>query len=354
VEKSFIFPSFPDHADERAALRSDRLFLHDPTSTLEMEDTHKQLPVIVLDGQNVCMQHKDNAVDKLKGLRIALMYFIERGYSKEHLIVVFPRQGWQRRLKKQALQLQATFIYTPAGGHKEDDDIFALTIARQHDALLLTTDRFRNHLDRWTKDFGYEEGDKLRVWCCAHLLPFVFGGDMLYPHFEVLMKAMATSSSMIIQCYRCKTPLGKAEDILSNNDPAGIYDPDEEVNPAGFCFCFSKFRKVSNTQEFWHDHFLTVSSSESGSREVVVRQESPPRMKDTWYPDYYSWCLLFCSACESGLGWHFRLERSRTQRQPLFDLLPPEFYGLRHEAIVMCEHDANIIPAPPGFEKKLC
>lgn len=319
-----------------------------------VERPAERLPVIVLDGQNVCLQHKDNAVEKLKGLRIALTYFVERGYPKAHLIVVFPQQGWQRRLKKGAHGLQATFIYVPAGGLKEDDDIFALTIARQHDALLLTTDRFRNHLDRWTKDFGREEGEKLRAWCCAHLLPFVYVGAVLCPHFEVLMKAMVASSSLIVRCHKCKTPLAKAEDILSNNDPAGIYDPDEEVNPAGFGFCFSKFRKVSNTQEYWHER-LPVPSLDSRKEVVVMRHESPPRMKDTWYPDYYSWCLLFCSNCESGLGWRFRLERSRTRRQPLFDLLPLEFYGLRHEAVVLHERDSHAPPpVPPGFESELC
>lgn len=269
----------------------------DKSAEEEMEENHKTLPVIVLDGQNVCMQHEDNTIDKLKGLRIALTYFLERGWTKKDLIVVFPREGWQRRIKKIQHQMHAIFVF-PTRRLKEDDDIFALTIAQQHNALLLTNDRLRNHLRRWTKVLGREEGDTLRAWCCVHLLPFVFVRDVLCPHFEVLKKAMVTSKMRIIRCYKCKTLLAKEEDIISSKDPAGIYyDTDEEVNPEGYVFCFSKVRRVINTQEFWHD-IITAPSEFGQQQEVVVRQESPPRMEDTWYPDYYSWCLLFCSKCE--------------------------------------------------------
>lgn len=56
------------------------------------------------------------------------------------------------------------------------------------------------------------------------------------------------------------------------------------------------------------------------------------------------------------IGWHFRLERSRTRRQPLFDLLDQEFFGLRHDAIIFLDDDdtdaiLGIPVPPPGFGK---
>jgi len=314
----------------------------------------KDLPMIVLDGQNVCLQHDDNAQDKLKGLRQAVTYFLDQGWRKEHLMVVFPRAGWPRRMKKLHPPLEATFIYTPSGVSKEDDDIFALQIARRENALLLTNDLFRNHFRRWTNKFGKEEGDALRTWCSTHLLPFTFARDRLVPHIEVLKNYLATSSPMrVVRCFKCRTQLAKEEDIIASSDPARTYDGDEEVNPAGFVFCFSKFSNVINTQEHWHQ--LCPILEARGPQVVAVRQLSPPRMQDSWYPDYYSWCLLFCSCCESSLGWHFRLERSLlAPRQPLFDLLVPEFFGLRHDAISLVDTDTETnCAAPPGFSKSL-
>ena len=100
------------------------------------------------------------------------------------------------------------------------------------------------------------------------------------------------------------------------------------MNPAGSSFALMKTRSVfpGSTQEHWY-------SQAGGS---ITRQESTPRLQDTWFPDY-AWSLLFCAneRCESTvdsfdstglqikksttLGWKFRLFRDPSRPQPLFE-----------------------------------
>lgn len=290
----------------------------------------RDLPALVLDGENVRLAlKKEYRKCQWEGLEIALRYLHSNGWTKDSLFVIFP--SWQRQnLEKEGDDLRslAEVLFAP-GDAEEDDDKFAISTARELNGYLITNDKSRNHIKRWTDKYG-KKGDELREWCRDHLFPFGFAGNRFVPHLEVLLKAQLHHSSSKIVCYRCRTCLAIESDIVSSKDPAGIYETDVEVNPAGFEFMFVKVRAARNVQEFCHDTLEIVRGVG-----VTIKQESPPRMQDSWYPDYYSWCLLFCSNCEQSLGWHFRLERSSTIKQRLFDLLLPEFYGLRHDAIVL-------------------
>ena len=58
-----------------------------------------------------------------------------------------------RPLKLDAHLAIGQILYVP-NHHTQDDDLFAFAIAQDRRALLLTNDKFRNHLATWRSKFG--------------------------------------------------------------------------------------------------------------------------------------------------------------------------------------------------------
>src|SRR3989338_2062398 len=305
---------------------------------------------IVIDGRNVCLTYREareNPEALHRGLQIAFEYFNKLGWPRNGIIAVLPDEPQWKSDSFQAI--------TPLGNirwislHKtEDDDMFAISFARELKALLVSNDKFRDHVTRWHHKFGPREASQLREWCAARVLNFTFHRDSFFPNLEMITLALTELRGQpdVFRCSTCGTPIASSEDIIASRDTAGVFGMERRENPAGSSFSLLKTKSVlpGATQEHWFDCALSD----------LIRQESIPRLQDTWFPDY-AWSLLFCAnpECEStkelvlpvgdkfailrpaqSLGWKFRLVRDESKEQPLFDLLLPEFYGLIHERVI--------------------
>jgi hypothetical protein len=306
---------------------------------------------IVIDGRNVCLSYRKGreSPDALhRGLQIALEYFNNLKWPRTGLIAVLPDEPEWKSESFRAISPLGNLQWIPL--HKsEDDDLFAISFARDMQALLVTNDKFRDHVARWHQKFGHQEASRLREWCAAHVLNFTFHRDTFFPNLEMITLALAELRGQpdVFRCSTCKAPIASSEHIIASRDSAGVFGMEQRNNPAGSSFSLLKTKAVlpGSTQEHW------IERTPSGSQ---FRQESVPRLTDTWFPDY-AWSLLFCAnpECEStqelvvengpevaivrpavSLGWKFRLIRDETREQPLFDLLLPEFYGLIHERVI--------------------
>lgn len=283
-------------------------------------------------------------------------YFNKLGWPRAGLIAILPDGPEWKSESFQTIKPLGNIQWIPL--HKsEDDDMFAISFARDLKALLVTNDKFRDHLARWNHKFGSQQALELREWCAAHVLNFSFHRDTFFPNLEMITLALTRLRGQpeIFRCSTCNTQIASSEDIIASRDGAGVFGLEHRKNPAGSHFALLKTKSVSPgaTQEHWFD------SLPSGHQ---IRQESTPRLEDTWFPDY-AWSLLFCAnpECSSTkelvglvdgqvgilrpaetLGWKFRLIRDDSKDQPLFDLLLPEFYGLIHERV-------NFLPQVPAL-----
>lgn len=178
----------------------------------------------------------------------------------------------------------------------------------------------------WKKQFGESVAQSMFEWLGDHLLSYIFDRETFVPHPEKLLLAERSLSrgTPFFRCTKCGTAIVSGDEIISSRDTAGIFQSETKKNPHGSVFCFLKVRKVlpGATQEFWKEKNM----------KTPIRQESEPRLNDTWFPDY-AWSLMFCAKCETHIGWKFRLYRDSQREQPLFDLLIPEFFGLVHERL---------------------
>lgn len=287
---------------------------------------------VVIDGPNVCMSyHGYRAGAKLKGLQIALEFFAAKRWPEAAILAVFP-QSWQ---SPQLTKLCGERIrYAPQVLTREDDDLFCFQVARERNALLLTNDQFRNHTHRWGANYGAKDTQALLEWLGDHLLSYIFDRETFVPHPERLLRAQKALSSAapFFHCTNCGQVLVSSDEIISSRDSAGVFQSEQRRNLHGSVFTFLKVRKIQPGAA--QEHFLFPDTG--------ARQESEPRLKDTWFPDY-AWSLLQCSKCVSHLGWKFRLVRDPSKEQPLYDLLVPEFFGLVHERLTAAE-----APSPSG------
>ena len=300
---------------------------------------------IVTDGPNVCMSYygyRQSLEAKYRGLQIVFEFFNKLHWPRTGLIAVFP-SSWECP-GLDALSAIGQILYVP-NHHIQDDDLFAFAIAQDRQALLLTNDKFRNHLTTWRSKFGPAKALRMQEWCASHLLTYIFLRDTFTPHPETLAMALKElgRGAAVFRCSVCGTAIASADDIITSRDAAGVFSIETQVNPAGSSFTLMKTRSVfpGATQEHWY-------SQAGGS---ITRKESTPSLQDSWFPDY-AWSLLFCAneCCESTvdsfdssglqikisttLGWKFRLVRDPSRPQPLFDFLLPEFYGLIHERVI--------------------
>mmetsp|Transcript_33313 Transcript_33313/g.58435 ORF Transcript_33313/g.58435 Transcript_33313/m.58435 type:complete len:648 (-) Transcript_33313:28-1971(-) len=132
------------------------LFIHDPTPVKQ---------TVVIDGPNVAMRH-GNGKFSSKGLRLAIEYFISRGFEVKAILpdpcldeTSVPYLKGKRKLNYSVnssripdsvgllkeLDSQGLLIKTPAWDY---DDSYCIEYARNKNATIITNDRYWDHIEK--------------------------------------------------------------------------------------------------------------------------------------------------------------------------------------------------------------
>jgi hypothetical protein len=164
---------------------------------LDTEDTpglyfHEAPPIkstVVLDGPNVAMRH-GNGKFSSKGLKLALEYFLTRGYEVKAVLpdpcldeaqvahLKGKRQMYSVNPSKipdsvgllKELDARGLLIKTPAWDY---DDSYCIEYARNKAATIITNDRYWDHIDK---------DPSLKSWIRQHSCSFTFAGDDFMPN----------------------------------------------------------------------------------------------------------------------------------------------------------------------------
>lgn len=107
----------------------------------------------------------------------------------------------------------------------------------------------------------------------------------------------------------------ETKNYLSDNENNGIYicaTCKTKITTKSNLIYISNnyFHKLKNPIGFVYNIF-TFNYCES------YIQNSPPQIKDTWFPPY-KWIIILCKNCQNLLGWKYVNEKNN----------PPFFYGL--------------------------
>lgn len=128
---------------------SDDSFICNDTTLVATVPKEKRM--IVIDGSNVAFNHSNNLKFSVKGLSIAIDFFIIRGYEVKAIVQQFrmKRNMSTDQRTLEILQQQGTIILTPAKNLPgpflaANDDRFILEIAEKFDAALISN---KNYLD---------------------------------------------------------------------------------------------------------------------------------------------------------------------------------------------------------------
>ncbi|CAH0714896.1 unnamed protein product, partial [Brenthis ino] len=135
------------------------------------------LRMIVIDGSNVAMQHTKGRIFSVKGLKICIDYFVQRGHVVKAFVPHFRckyGKSTDGRLLDQ-LERQGLVVYTPSREVQGKmitsyDDRYIVQCAAEFDAVIVSGDNYRDLLN---------ENPRWRHVIENRLLQFTWVGDMI-------------------------------------------------------------------------------------------------------------------------------------------------------------------------------
>ena len=154
--------------------------------------------VVVLDAPNIAMSCGDNKRFVCGGLQTAISFFQRRGYKVVAIgpsyLLDYSQVGERKRMEKigigsvkasklpdnvtllNSLKEDGIFYPTPPFDY---DDSYTIKYAMKHDAVVVSTDKYRDHIELYE---GFERKREVREWLRTHVLSFFFAGDEFLPN----------------------------------------------------------------------------------------------------------------------------------------------------------------------------
>lgn len=155
----------------------------------------KEVPkhLIVIDGPNVAKRHGKETEFSAKGIKIAIDYWIERG----HDAIAFIPEHYVKRKPGQSVTLQEFYpkannvplllelinegklVLTPP---QDYDDSYCIEYAMRHNGVIVTNDRYWDHVDKQREEKGERARKEARKWIRDHTMSFTFVRDEFLPN----------------------------------------------------------------------------------------------------------------------------------------------------------------------------
>lgn len=166
------------------------------TATATNLNTSKKL-LIVIDGPNVAMKHGKKSYFSVEGLKIAIQYYISRGYDA---VAFVPEYIATRKAQPnttlggstlklgdfmtvgddlpQLMELvqKGLVVLTPP---QDYDDSYCIEYAKKHNACIVTNDRYNDHIDKQPSE---REKATTRKFIRDHSISFTFIRDEFMPN----------------------------------------------------------------------------------------------------------------------------------------------------------------------------
>ncbi|XP_041971640.1 uncharacterized protein LOC121727725 isoform X2 [Aricia agestis] len=144
----------------------------------EKDASNKTGPrMIVIDGSNVAMQHTKGRIFSVKGLKICIDYFLQRGHVVKAFVPHFRCKYGKSTDGKllDSLERQGHVVYTPSREVQgrmitSYDDRYIIQCAAEFDGVIVSGDNYRDLMN---------ENPRWRFIIENRLLPFTWVGDMI-------------------------------------------------------------------------------------------------------------------------------------------------------------------------------
>ncbi|GJD11424.1 hypothetical protein Gasu2_55630 [Galdieria sulphuraria] len=146
----------------------------------------KTKPLIVLDGANIAWKHGNHQKFSALGIVLAFEFFSQRQFE---CVCFLPETYWQPSTESSVWTQLAVWrdthrlILTPVDDY---DDSYMLFYAQRHSGLIVSNDRFLDHMEQTSVD---EQKRKLAKWLSRCRVTFVFGDNEFIPNPSFNMAA---------------------------------------------------------------------------------------------------------------------------------------------------------------------
>lgn len=142
------------------------------------------LQSVVLDGSNIAWRHSNSARFSIRGVAEAVHYFSTRGHPTVLVLPEARLDGVERYHEDEAPFLHAirnlgdAFVATP---ETEYDDAYICDLARRNAAVIVSNDRFKDHVYQM-QAVGGQAAKEWSLWFESCRLGFTFRGDNFIPN----------------------------------------------------------------------------------------------------------------------------------------------------------------------------
>jgi len=170
------------------------------TST-STQSNHGKKALVVIDGPNVAMKHGKKSYFSVVGLKIAIEYYISRGYDAIAFVpeYIATRKAQPSTLGGSTLRLgdfmtvgdnlpqlmelveQGRVVLTPA---QDYDDSYCIEYAKNHNGFIVTNDRYNDHIEKQPSE---REKAVDRKFIRDHSISFTFIRDEFMPNPDFVL-----------------------------------------------------------------------------------------------------------------------------------------------------------------------
>eukprot|EP00177_Eucheuma_denticulatum_P004142 GFKZ01007518.1.p1 GENE.GFKZ01007518.1~~GFKZ01007518.1.p1 ORF type:complete len:364 (+),score=38.70 GFKZ01007518.1:159-1094(+) len=142
------------------------------------------LQPVILDGPNISWRHSNGTRFSIRGTAEAVHYFSTRGHPTVLILPEARLEGVDSKHPEDAPFFQAVknlgraLVTTP---DQEYDDAYICDLARRNCAVVVSNDRFRDHIYQM-EAVGEEVARSWTLWLNSCRLGFTFAGDQFVPN----------------------------------------------------------------------------------------------------------------------------------------------------------------------------